>query len=306
MGAAAPAALSTGVMSPQDAARIAAENGLQPIGVRPSLRGYLRALRQRRQFTHVLASSKAYAENQGTYLGQLWSILTPTMNALVYVMIFGLLLKTNRGVENVIGFIVVGVFVYRLFDEGVNTAGRSIPTNGNLVRALQFPRVVLPTAGIFSKYLGQLPSMLVMLAFVLLSRFVPRNVPVPVSWRWLLLPVAILLLLGFTLGVGYVFARICAGVPDLLNFFPFVFRILMYASGVIFPINHYVHNAALERVLEYQPVALYLDLARQSVLHEPSIPLMWSKWLLALAWSVGVLLVGFVFFWRAEARYGRE
>jgi teichoic acid transport system permease protein len=293
-------------MSPQDAARIAAENGLQPIGVRPPLRAYVRALRQRRQFTHVLASSKAYAENQGTYLGQLWSVLTPTMNALVYVMIFGLLLKTNRGVENVIGFIVVGVFVYRLFDEGVGAAARSIPTNGNLVRALQFPRVVLPTAGIFSKFLGQLPSMLVMLVFVLLSRFVPRNVPVPVSWRWLLLPVAILLLLGFSLGVGYVFARICAGVPDLLNFFPFVFRILMYASGVIFPINHYVHNAPLERVLEYQPVALYLDLARQSVLHEPSIPLMWSKWLLALAWSVGVLLVGFVFFWRAEARYGRE
>jgi len=305
MGAAAPA-LSATVDTPQAAAQLAAAHGLKPMGVRPPLREYVRAMWQRRQFTQVLASSRAYAENQGTYLGQVWAILTPTMNALVYVIIFGLLLKASRGVDNVIGFIVVGVFVYRLFDDGVHSAAKSIPSNSGLIRALQFPRAVLPTSGIVSKFIGQLPSMIVMAVFVYVSRFLPNNAPVPITWHWLMLPVALVLLCGFTLGTGYVFARVCSGLPDLLNFFPFVFRLLMYASGVIFPINHYVHDATLGTILEYQPVALFLDLTRQSMLHEPAYPFTWSKWLIALAWSVGVLVIGFVFFWRAEARYGRE
>jgi len=305
MGAAA-SALPARELTPERAAKIAAKHGLAPIGVRPRLRDYVRTTWRRREFIRGMASSRAYAENEGTYLGQLWAILTPAMNALVYVMIFGLLLKASRGVENVVSFIVVGTFVYRMFDDGVHVAAKSITNNSGLVRALKFPRAVLPISAVVSKFMAQLPALLVMAVFVVLSRYVPNNVPVPISWKWLLLPVAVALFFVFSLGVGLIFARVCSAFPDLLNFFPFVFRIVMYASGVIFPINHYVQNGAVTGVLEYQPIGLYLDISRQAMMNEPTIPLDLTKWLLALAWAVGMLVVGYVFFWRAEARYGRE
>jgi teichoic acid transport system permease protein len=31
-----------------------------------------------------------------------------------------------------------------------------------------------------------------------------------------------------------------------------------------------------------------------------------EMWLSAIAWSIGTLLVGLWFFWKAEERYGRE
>jgi hypothetical protein len=31
-----------------------------------------------------------------------------------------------------------------------------------------------------------------------------------------------------------------------------------------------------------------------------------KTWLIAAAWGVGLLVVGFLFFWRAEDAYGRE
>src|SRR5699024_7322757 len=65
---------------PQSVDRVARANALEPIGVRPKLTSYVRELWERRSFIKVLAVSKAYAENQNTYLGQLWTLFSPIMN----------------------------------------------------------------------------------------------------------------------------------------------------------------------------------------------------------------------------------
>lgn len=83
-----------------------------------------------------LALSRAYVENQHSYLGQLWSVLTPTLNATVYVIIFGLILQAGRGLDNTIAFIVIGTFLYRFFNESVSSGARAVTRNMNLVRSI--------------------------------------------------------------------------------------------------------------------------------------------------------------------------
>src|SRR5699024_1578907 len=96
---------------------------------------YAKDLWARRSFIKVLALSKAYAENQNTYLGQLWTLLSPLMNAAVYVIIFGFILQVGReGIENTIAFIVCGVFMFRFFERSVMAGAHSINKNLNLVR----------------------------------------------------------------------------------------------------------------------------------------------------------------------------
>jgi teichoic acid transport system permease protein len=58
--------------------------------------------------------------------------------------------------------------------------------------------------------------------------------------------------------------------------------------------------------MEHQPVAVYLNLARQAALDESAIPLDWSLWLEGAGWAIAVFIIGFIVFWRDEARYGRE
>src|SRR5699024_9321600 len=88
------------VFDQADVDSAARENGLEPIGVRPRLISYAKDLWARRSFIKVLALSKAYAENQNTYLGQLWTLLSPLMTAAVYVIIFGFILQVGReGIE---------------------------------------------------------------------------------------------------------------------------------------------------------------------------------------------------------------
>lgn len=57
-------------------------------------------------------------------------------------------------------------------------------------------------------------------------------------------------------------------------------------------------------MLEYQPVAVYLTLMRSVLLQDVAVDP--TMWLTGLAWAVVLFLVGFVVFWSAEEKYGRD
>ncbi|MFC7405055.1 ABC transporter permease [Georgenia alba] len=291
-----------------DLRALAERHGLKQIGIRPGLVEYLRQLWFFRQFAGYLASSRAYAQNQNSYLGQAWAILTPVLNAAVYVVIFGLVLRTSRGVENAVAFIVIGVFLFRFFDRSVVAGGRSISDRLNLVRSLHFPRAVMPISAVLTELSTLLPALVVMCVLTLASGLHPDYPMVPVTWEWLLLPVAVGLFGMFNVGCAFISARIVAAAPDVLNVIQFLLRFVFYGSGVIFPIGHYVERmpAVVGSVMEYQPAALALDLGRQALMDEPTIPLDPTKWLIMLGWGVLFLVGGFLYFWHGEERYGRE
>jgi teichoic acid transport system permease protein len=278
------------------AAALAEQYGLARVGVRPSLPAYVRALWQRRQFAVSLAASKAYARNQGSYLGQLWALLTPLLWAAVYLLVFGVLLDTSRGVDNFVGFLVVGVFLFHFTSAGIQSGSKAIVGNSSLIASLQFPRALLPIAAVLTELFVLLPALLVLMVLVPWS-----GEPVQVSW--LLLPASVALQWLFGTGVAFFASRLVSEVRDLKQLVPFVLRVLMYVSGVFFSIDHYVGSGPAGTVLAHQPVAIYLELGRASLLTD--VAATGSTWLWGLGWAVGTFAAGFVFFWRGEARYGR-
>ncbi len=270
------------------------------------MKTYLRDVFKRREFLTVLASSKAQAENQNSYLGQVWTILTPLLNSLVYVLIFGILLRTRAGMDNVIGYIVVGTFVYGFFSSTVTESARSIQSNIKLVQSLHFPRILLPLSVVLKDLIVLAPGYVVMMIIAQVSIATQQLDGELHPERWLLLIPATLLLALFSAGVGFILAKFASRVPDLIKLLPFILRVGMYASGVIFAIGHFVGHDLLRTIMEHQPVAVYLNLARQAALDESAIPLDWSLWLEGTGWAFAVFIIGFIVFWRDEARYGRE
>lgn len=283
------------------------ENELEQIGVRPKLRDYLKGLWGARAFIQVLAVSKAESENQNTYLGQVWSLISPIINASVYVLIFGFLLKVGReGIENTIAFIVVGVFMFRFFERSVMAGAHSLQKNMNLVRSVQFPRAVLPIAGVLAELTMLLPGIVVMCVISYASGFLPVAGRVTIDAYWLLLVPAVLLLWIFSTGCAFLAARWVAITPDLDNLLPHLMRVLMYASGVIFSVDKYLGQFSWGWLMEYQPVAVYLYLVRSSILDEPAYTPDGFMWLLGVLWAVLAGVIGFLTFWRGEERYGRD
>lgn len=309
-GGGGPPPPPTPLLRTYDDASVAAavqKNDLEQIGIRPRLDTYLRELWAHRALIRVMAISRAEAENQNTYLGQLWSLISPTLNASVYVLIFGFLLKIGReGIENTIAFIVVGVFMFRFFERSVMAGAHALTRNMNLVRSVQFPRAVLPTAGVLGELAMLAPATVVMCVISYVSGFLPVAGPVTIDWYWLLAVPAVALLWVFSTGCAFMAARWVAMTPDLDNLLPHVMRILMYASGVIFSVDRFVGQFSWGWIVEYQPVAVYLYLVRSSLLDEPAYPPDAFMWLLGVIWAVLFGVIGFLVFWGGEERYGRD
>lgn len=296
----------------QERQAIAKQYGLEQMGVRPPLGRYIRDVASRWAFIRVLGTATAYSKNQNNYLGQLWAVLNPTLNAIVYVLIFGVLIGANRGVENTIAFIVIGTFLFRFVEQSVHGGSKSIAQKSTLIRSLHFPRAVLPIAEVVSLLTTLVPALVVMCAIVLLSGLLPQYPPVHVTWSWLLLPFIVALLWIFNTGIAFMVARAVAITPDLDNVIGFVMRLVMYGSGVIFPVTHYVDRlsetaqAILGPILEYQPIGVFLYVARSILTQEPNIPQDPVMWAWAAGWAVVTFVVGFIIFWRGEERYGRD
>lgn len=283
------------VTPPLTGAGLAREHGLRKVGGRPPLGRYLRQIWARRHFAISLARGKSYAKNQGGYLGQLWAIITPLLWAALYWTIFGVLLPVNDRIESFATFLVTGLFLIRFLCGALVHASSSIEKNTTLITSLQFPRALIPISSAITDLLSFLPSVLVLFAFALLEGE-------RVRWQMLLLVPAVFLAFVFAVGLSCFTARLVADLSDLGQLVPFVNRALFYTSGVFFSIEQYL-DGWVEWVMLHQPFAVYLDLGRSALVEQfPPDPEMWA-W--GVGWSVVSCVLGFVYFWRAEAKYGR-
>lgn len=286
-------------ISAEAAAALAERHGLTRNGVRPRFGVYLRDLWRQRRFLWTLSAAESYARNQDNYLGQLWAVLNPLLLAGAYYLIFGLLLGVDGGTENYVGFLVIGLFLFIYSSGNLTAASRAITGNLGLVRSLRFPRAVLPLSVTLTEFLAVLPTLGVLLALLLITGETP-------TVSWLLFPVAILLLLLINAGIALLVARMVHSSRDLRNLMPLVVRLLRYVSGVFFSIEHYTEDLyePVGIIMLYQPFALALDIARQALLAEFSFDL--TTWLVALGWALVLPVAGMIYFWRAEATYGRN
>ncbi|GCD41417.1 transport permease protein [Streptomyces paromomycinus] len=284
-------------------AELARKYGLTQSGARPSLPEYVRQLWDRRHFIRAFSSAKLTAQYSQAKLGQVWQVVTPLLNALVYYLIFGLLIGTSRGVEDYVPFLVTGVFIFTFTQSSVMAGTRAVSGNLGLVRALHFPRACLP----ISFCLMQLQQLLFSMGVLVLILLGYGQVP---TWSWLLAVPALVLQFVFNTGLSMVMARLGSKTPDLAQLMPFIMRTWMYASGVMFSIDQILKEKAVPAfvhvLLDCNPAVIFIDLMRFALIDSfTSDKLPPHVWPLAVGWALVMGVVGFVYFWKAEERYGR-
>lgn len=302
-GAVATSAPPSSVGEGLEPAALAAKYGLAVSGARPGLFEYVRELWSRRHFILAFSSAKLAAQYSQAKLGQVWQVATPLLNALVYYLIFGLILGAGQGMSKdvYIPFLVTGIFVFTFTQSSVMAGVRAISGNLGLVRALHFPRATLPISFSLQQLQQLLYSMIVLVAIALFFGSYP-------SLRWLLVIPALFLQFVFNTGLALIVARMGAKTPDLAQLMPFIMRTWMYASGVMFSIQTMLADkpAWISDVLMYNPAAVYMDLMRYAMIDGYSAHnLPDHVWMTALVWALVFGIGGFVYFWKAEERYGR-
>ncbi|SMX99395.1 teichoic acid transport system permease protein [Brevibacterium iodinum ATCC 49514] len=273
--------------------------GLVPVGRRTSLSSYLAALWNRRHFIIAESRAKMSSSTRKNILGYGWLFLNPLLSVLAFWFIFGFILQTSRGVPNFLGFLVVGVFFFGFTGKCMTGGTGAIRSGASMIKGFQFPRAALPISTVVRNFLDFMPTLLVMV--IVLAVVPPLEV---ITWRVILVIPVIILQTIFNVGLACFLARLGHKIPDLTNFMSIMSRFWLYGSGVFFSIEDRLgkHPLLLE-VMQFNPMHAYLTLVRNSLLYGvDSDPKMW---IVGSAWAFGLLIFGFLFFWRGEENYGR-
>ncbi len=280
---------------------LARQHGLTKAGRLPSLPEYTRHLWSYRHFIAAFANAKVSASLGSTRLGVIWQLLTPLINAGVYYVIFGVLINTKQNVDNFIAYLCAGVFIFGFTQSVVQAGSQSITANMALIRALHFPRASLPIAVTLVEVRNMIASIVVLVAIVLLTGE-------PITVEWLLLLPALLLQAFFNAGLALFVSRLISKVTDIRQLIPYLLRIWMYGSAVLYPVTFFserLHGWKLA-LIEANPLLIFIELNRHALMENVELAqpagLLWIQ---AVIWTVLVSLGGYIYFWRGEKGYGR-
>ena len=283
--------------SSNSAAReLADEFGLTSASKIPSLFDYLKSTWRRKDFVAELADARSTQQYSDSLLGRIWQLITPLLNAAIYYLIFGVLLGTNKGIDNFTAFLVAGVFVFNFMQVTVTAASASIPKNDRLIKAIHFPKLVLPLATVVQQIQQYFVSLVVLLVIVLVTGE-------PLTLMWLTLPLVLAMQILFTTGFALILARWGARSRDINQLLPFFTRTWRYVSGVFFSITIFTATmpAAVGTALLLNPGAVYIDLVRDSLMvTESSDPIIW---IMGAVCAIVFFVVGLVYFYRGEKKY---
>jgi len=266
--------------------------GLRPMGVRPPLPSYLAELWARREFAMLVPLGDMRQRSMDTVLGGAWHLLNPLIQAGIYYLLFGVILRQRGEVDNYAAWLIVGLFVFSFTQKSVQSSSRIIVAKAQMLRSLNFPAAILPVSVNLSELLAHLPAIVVMIGVVSATGVMPAPI-------WLLLPLLTLLQLLFNLGLSLVVARLTVHFRDVDHLLTHILRLWFYFSGILFPVT-LAPEGILRTILTINPPHTFIAVAR-GLLLEGRID--GSALSLAVFWTVLSIVLGGLWFHRFEGRY---
>jgi lipopolysaccharide transport system permease protein len=162
-----------------------------------------------------------------TFLGVIWVLLQPLSTCLIFALIFGRVAHLpSEGIPYIL-FAFGGMLPWFVFSQSVLRASHSIISQAAMISKVYFPRIMLPAACCAAALL----DFLVNLAMVLILCPIYG---IPFTLKLFFIPVLIVLVLSFSLGLSLIFSALNVFYRDFNHLLPFLFQIWMFASPLVY------------------------------------------------------------------------
>ncbi len=258
----------------------------------PPLRPYLRALWSRRQFAFEMSRTTLRSQHFDTAFGQLWLVLNPLMLGVVYFLLVDILGRGrgNRGAD-FLAHLLGALFAYHFVSTSLSEGAKSVTRGGRLILNTAFPRLLLPIASVLTALQRFLPTLVVYAAV-----HVVAGVPIGFTLLWTI-PILVLLTV-FAAGVAMLFAVLQVYFRDMKSFLPYLLRVWLYLSPVLYHTNQV--PVRLKHVISLNPLYPLLGAWSQALAGQrPSLVFLVE----GTAWAAAAIVVGGLFFLSREREF---
>jgi len=250
----------------------------------------IREIRSRRRLIRYLVLADLKKKGADTVLGNVWWVLDPLLQMLVYVLLVSVIL--NKSQPDYPLFIFAAILPWKWFTTAITDAIYSVSSQDRLIKQLQFPKIVLPTAatvaGVVNFAFG-----FIALGGLLLLFYRERATPYLV-----LLPLIAAVQFVFTLAIAYAVAAINVFYRDVGNVSRHALRLWFYLSPGLYgaaPLSTLAVNHKLFiQLMSFNPFFALFN-AYRSVIYDGQPP-DWTSLSVLLLASFGLLLLTTILF----------
>ncbi len=187
----------------------------------------LSELYQYRALLWALSLRELKARYRASVLGFMWTFLNPTLNMLVYVLVFGVLMR--NGVPNFPYFLFCGLLPWIYFSSSVLGGTTSISDRRDLLTKVRFPAQVLPATVVLTNLINFLLSMPLLLGLGLFFGVLP-------TWHVVFALPVLLVQTFFTLAITYFFAALNVAFRDLQHIVSNLVQMLFFLTPVLWDV----------------------------------------------------------------------
>jgi ABC-type polysaccharide/polyol phosphate export permease len=185
----------------------------------------LREIFRYRDFIAQLARRDILTRYKRSILGVAWTMLNPLGTMIVMTIAFSQLFKEVPGYP---AYILSGLVVWIFFSQTTTAAMVNLVWGGGLLNRIYIPRTSFALAatitGLFNLFLSLITLYIVIIVIGL-----------PVRISILFLPVPMLLLAAFSLGVGLIISTLAVYFPDVSEMYQIALMAWMYLTPIFYP-----------------------------------------------------------------------
>ena len=234
-----------------------------------------------------------------SFLGVAWSVLNPLLMMIVMAIVFTTIFAQGRNgsvtPEMYPLYLIVGNVTFAVMSDSTSQALSSIVYASSLLKKVKVHRFVFPVQKVLFSLVNFAFSLIAVAIVMLWFHVVP-------TWHLLLLPVCLILLMFFCMGLGLLLSAATVFFRDVMHLWSVVITAWTYFTPIFWTTDYILKMPHILRVLMYaNPMYNYLQFMRDIFLFQACpTPLEFG---LCVAWAVIAMVIGYAVFHKNEHKF---
>ncbi len=251
------------------------------------LRNSIRDLRVYRFAMYNFVVTNLRMRYRRSVMGFLWSLLNPLLVMTVLSVVFSLVFQ--RDIRTFAVYIFSGLSPWLFMSQAIQNGAQSLVLAEGFLKKVYLPKVMFPAISVTTEAINFLFSLLSLyiIALVLGS---------PLSWRLVLLPLAVIISFFFVLGCVITLSVATVYFRDLIQITTVVFTALFYTIPIVYPVE--TIPARFQVFFKVNPFYYFIALFRKVIYAQE--PMGWLDWGIPVLIAVFTCAIGMWFLMKRD------
>ena len=223
-------------------------------------------------------------------LGVLWSVLNPLLMMIVLTAVFSTVFRFQ--IENFALYLILGQTLFGLMSDATSGAMSSIIDSASLIKKIRINKILFPLEKVAFALVNFVISLIAVVAVMIFFQVVP-------TLNLLLLPVLLLYVFVFSLGLGLLISALSVFFRDVMHLWSVVLTAWTYATPLFYPIE--ILPDFLAPLMQFNPMYHYVTYFREIALWGTTPSL--TENLICIGCAVAALALGYAVFRAKEKKF---